>query len=54
MPMRTAYDAKLTGVYALFIPTLLLNGLPVGAMLVGPWYGESCVYTLAAALERAS
>lgn len=96
--MRAAYDAKLAGVDALFMPTLpyvapLLpdadtslaefmtralgvnvstsqfdvtghpaisvpcgrsNGLPVGAMLVGPWYGESCVYTLAAALERAS
>ncbi|WP_349295464.1 amidase (plasmid) [Thioclava sp. 'Guangxiensis'] len=39
-----------TGHPALTVPCGALDGLPVGAMLVGPWYGEAALYRIASAL----
>ncbi len=42
-----------TGHPALSIPIPGGNGLPVGAMAVGPWFGEAKLLGLAASMERA-
>lgn len=42
-----------TGHPALSVPVQPVNGLPVGMMLVGPWYGEEVLIGVAAALEAA-
>lgn len=41
-----------TGHPALSVPVREANGLPVGLMIVGPWYGEASILNLAAAIEN--
>lgn len=40
-----------TGHPALSVPCGMVAGLPVGAMFVGPWYGEALLYRAAAVLN---
>jgi amidase len=34
------------------VPCGMVDGLPVGMSLVGPWFGEPAIYQAAAAFER--
>jgi amidase len=41
-----------TGHPAMSVPCGVSNGLPIGMMLVGPWYGETAIYRVAHAFEQ--
>jgi amidase len=52
-PIANAAPFNLTGHPALSLPCGLVDGLPVGAMLVGRHFGEKTIYRAAKALESA-
>jgi amidase len=54
MPIVNTAPFNVSGHPALSVPCAKIDGLPVGMMLIGRWFGEATLYRAAAAFERAT